>query len=354
MSTTSREVPGALRPMKLAPALAAVSTSTARAAMPLVGGLLERQPTAATCGSVNTTRGEPRVSARGGRPSLPSDPVDADARLVLAHVGEQRAAVDVADRVQPIRAADPHPVVDLEVAAGLDPDRLEPELGGARTPADGDQELVAAQLLAALEAQRDLPASPREAPIALTPVRTSTPPASSPAVTCALANGSSPASTRSSASTRVTLAPRLAHACAISTPTTPPPRISSRPGTSLAVVASRFVHGRASARPSIGGTAAVVPVAITTALARRQAIVADDHGALAVERAAAADQLDPALLEPRDHAAVVEVVDDLVAACEHRRRVELAAGAARATPGTRSTSSSSSPGRSSAFDGMQA
>ena len=79
-------------------------------------------------------------------------------RLVLAHVGEQRAAVDVADRVQPVRAADPHPVVDLEIAVGLD---ARPSPARARPCAaapDRDQQLVAAQLLAALELQRDLPA----------------------------------------------------------------------------------------------------------------------------------------------------------------------------------------------------
>ena len=59
-------------------------------------------------------------------------------------------------------------------------------------------------------------------------------------------------------------------------------------------------------------------------LARRQALVAHDHCALAVERGAAAQELDPAVVEPRDHAAVVEVVDDLVAAGEHELRVELA------------------------------
>ena len=62
-------------------------------------------PTAATCGSVKTTRGEsgppavlvePRVAAE--------DHVGGDAGLVLAHVREQRAAVDVADRVEPVVA----------------------------------------------------------------------------------------------------------------------------------------------------------------------------------------------------------------------------------------------------------
>ena len=54
------------------------------------------------------------------------------------------------------------PVVDLEVAAGLDPGGLEPELGRPRPPADRDQELVAAQLVAVLEPQRHL-AAPRRA-----------------------------------------------------------------------------------------------------------------------------------------------------------------------------------------------
>ena len=91
VSTTSREVPGALRPMKLAPALAEVSTSTARAAIPRSVGLLERP---ADRGDLRLGEHDPRRAlqvARSRSTSLPSDLVDADPRLVLAHVREQRA-----------------------------------------------------------------------------------------------------------------------------------------------------------------------------------------------------------------------------------------------------------------------
>ena len=49
---------------------------------------------------------------------------------------------------------------------------------------------------------------------------------------------------------------------------------------------------------------------------RLELVVADVDAPLAVEDAEAAIELDPAVLEPRQHAAVVEVVDDLVAAVE--------------------------------------
>ena len=63
----------------------------------------------------------------------------------------------------------------------------------------------------------------------------------------------------------VTSAPSPRQAVAISQPTTPPPTISSRPGTSFALVASRGVHGSISRRPGIGGTAASEPVQTATA-----------------------------------------------------------------------------------------
>ena len=61
-STTIREVPGALRPTKLAPALAAVSMSTARTSSPFSSAWATVRPTAATWGSVKMTRGEPALS----------------------------------------------------------------------------------------------------------------------------------------------------------------------------------------------------------------------------------------------------------------------------------------------------
>ena len=147
--------PGALRPTKLAPALAEVSTSTASTGRSRSSAAARVSPTAATCGlGEHHPRRARLVGGRRGRTT--EDVVGADPRLVLAHMGEQRASVDVADRVKPVRAAHAQLIVDLEVAAGVDPGGLEPELGGARPPADRDQKLVTAQLLVAFEPQRHL------------------------------------------------------------------------------------------------------------------------------------------------------------------------------------------------------
>ena len=107
-------------------------------------------------------------------------------------------------------------------------------------------------------------------------------------------------------------------------PNTPPPRITIAPGTSLAVVASRLVHGSASRSPSIGGNAGARAAGEDHRPARLELVVADLDAPLAGQHAEAAVELDPAVVEPRQHRAVVEVVDDLVAAVEHRLHVELA------------------------------
>ena len=71
-------------------------------------------------------------------------------------------------------------------------------------------------------------------------------------------------STWSAPSTSATEPPMRATACAISTPTGPPPSTSSRSGTSFRPVASRLVHTPSSSRsPSIGGITGSEPVAIT-------------------------------------------------------------------------------------------
>jgi hypothetical protein len=75
-------------------------------------------------------------------------------------VGEQRAAVYVADRVEPVRAPDPHAVVDAQVPARLEPDRLEPEVVGGRSPSDRDEQLVGGQALSAFELDEHLPPVP--------------------------------------------------------------------------------------------------------------------------------------------------------------------------------------------------
>ena len=106
-------------------------------------------------------------------------------------------------------------------------------------------------------------------------------------------------------------------------------------GTCLEVVPSRLFQARTESRPSIGGIAAPLPVATTTARVARQRVVADHDPPLAVEPALAAEQLDPVFLQPGQLPRVVEVVDHLVAAVEDRLRVEVAAhrlGDARHAP----------------------
>ena len=129
---------------------------------------------------------------------------------------------------------------------------------------DGDEQLVG---LDASSRRRARARTRRRAPrcVAEAPRRTSTPSSRSDASTCSLANGSSRSISRSPRWISVTFEPSAPQACAISTPTTPPPRIASRGGTALAVVASRFVQGCASRRPGMSGTSAVEPVATTTA-----------------------------------------------------------------------------------------
>ena len=125
---------------------------------------------------------------------------------------------------------------------------------------------------------------------------------------------------RSPRCTTVTREPSDDHACAISTPA-PPPRIARRGGTAVAVVASMFVHGDASARPGTGGIAAALPVAMTTA--PRDDSSSPTTTTSRTGRPVTTDQRDRTLLEPGDHRRVVQVVDDLVAAGEHGGRVQL-------------------------------
>ena len=122
-------------------------------------------------------------------------------------------------------------------------------------------------------------------------------------------------------------------------------------GASFAVVASRFPQGRASFSPGIGGMHRAASRRDHHRLPSDENIVADTHTLLAVEPSLSPHERDAALLEPRQLDRVVEVVDHLVAAREHRceRR-----GCRSACPATRCISAIISPGRSSALDGMHA
>ena len=184
-------------------------------------------------------------------------------------------------------------------------------------------------------------------------VRISTPRSRSDAVSWTQANSSSLGISRRAPSISVTWLPSVWNACDISTPTTPPPRIDHPRGISLAIVASRFVQ--APSIESSPGSAA------SRRLSRRREngafgldlLVADADPPLPDELPAAADQLDLAVLEPRQLGVVVEVVDDLVAPREHRGDVELTRhGLGRA--GDPLDLRERFVGRSRAFDGMHA
>ena len=197
----------------------------------------------------------------------------------------------------------------------------------ARPAADGDQHLVAAQL-AVVGRQHDLAAVPPGGGDAR-PSRTSTPARAATRPTASPAAGSSAGSSRSPRSTRVTCEPSRRQAVAISQPTTPPPRMSSRPGASLALVASRGVHGVDVPQPvdrrDGGRRAGAHRHGVPGGEPRLGAVGGgDDDGALAVEPAGAADQVDAGAVDPLHLAVVVPVRGEAVAPGQRRRDVLLA------------------------------
>jgi len=146
----------------------------------------------------------------------------------------------------------------------------------------------------------------------------------------------------------VTSAHSADHAAAISQPTTPPPTITSRPGTACALVASRLVHGLTSASES--STTAWVPVAITTACR-----ACSDRSPTVTRRS-------PAIRPcPRKRSIFAPVSHSTCESSFHpcakeSRRASTSAGLSRApaTPCTAPASATTSAGRSSALLGMHA
>ncbi len=128
----------------------AVETSTSVASIPASRADASVCPTAATSGSVKMTRGASSPSPCRPR-LLAEDVVGRRARLVLAHVGEERAAVDVADRVEPVvarrRACGRRPRAgrpgSIPTIRGRCPRRW--------SPADRDEQLHRLERLAAVE-----------------------------------------------------------------------------------------------------------------------------------------------------------------------------------------------------------
>ena len=196
------------------------------------------------------------------------------------------------------------------------------------------------------------PPSARTA-VALVPRRTSTPFSRSDCSTSSLANRSSRGIRRSPRSISVTSDPSELYACAISTPTTPPPRIASRPGTSFAVVASRLVHGFASRKPSIGGISGELPVATTTAL-RAMSVSSPARTRRSPSRRPGARTT--ATFRFSSQGTWLESSSPWMISSRRFRTASTSRSPVTAsrTPGMRRTSASSSPGRSSPLDGMHA
>ncbi len=88
------------------------------------------------------------------------------------------------------------------------------------------------------------------------------------------------------------------------------------------MVASRFVHGLMSARPSTGGIAAAASDRQHDALGGPQHLIPHPDRALALQPGVAADERDAAVLEPRQLSRIVQLVDDLVAATQDGGHVE--------------------------------
>lgn len=107
---------------------------------------------------MNTTCGTDAASAHAAR-GLARDGVSDEPPLALPLVRQQRPAVDVAARIQPLAVHGRHAelVVDVQRAFRGDPDRLEPDPLGAGGPSRGDEELVAHELAAVVESERDRP-----------------------------------------------------------------------------------------------------------------------------------------------------------------------------------------------------
>ena len=185
--------------------------------------------------------------------------------------------------------------------------------------------------------------------------RTSTPPSSSASSTWAPANGSSRSISRSPRWTSVTFEPKADHAWAISTPTTPPPRIASRAGTSFAVVASMFVHGRASCRPSMSGISALDPVATITAFRATSSSPSAAPPSTTTRRSPSSRPRPRTSVTPcsSSHGSWPESSRFEITSSRRASTAGTSIGPIE-SPATRSTSRRSSTGRSSAFEGMQA
>src|SRR5664280_1208295 len=125
-----------------------MSHSTVSTSIPAARASAAVCPTDPTAGSVKVTCGKA------------GDHVASDARLVLAHVGQQRAPAQVADGVEPVAACDGQVVVDVEVAvlACGHANGVQAKVVAVRRPPRGHHDLIGRDRRAILERDRHLAA----------------------------------------------------------------------------------------------------------------------------------------------------------------------------------------------------
>ena len=179
-------------------------------------------------------------------------------------------------------AGDPQPVGDAQAAVarvrvrarGVDAVVLEAEVVEGEVAADGEQDACPSTVEPSSRSTTCAPSvagAARARAIARTPVRTVTPSRSRAQRTRRRSVGGPWEQPRSGLDDRHRDAEPRKHLGQLAA-RRPPPRTSRLVGSSRVSVASRFVHGLASARPSIGGTLDVEPTATKTSSASRSCV----------------------------------------------------------------------------------
>ncbi len=172
------------------------------------------------------------VTRRHGCRVEPGDLLGDEDALGEAAVGELEPGDDVADRPQPLDARAAPLVGDDEAALEGDPGLLVPEALGDRPRPTATRRRSAASS-SPPSSRTVTPVSSCCADSNRTPVRTVMPRLRKARSRAAELAGSSAATSRGRASTTVTSEPNERMTEANSTPMTPPPRTTTRPGTSL-------------------------------------------------------------------------------------------------------------------------
>ncbi len=252
---------------------------------------------------------------------LAENRVGGESRLVLPHVRQERAAVDVADRVEPrLVPGNAERLVDRDVLPRLEPDRVEPDVCAPRCAPDRDEDLVGLDRLTVVELDAD-DAVPRDS--AHLGLDADVDPGLAEGRLHLLARErllalDQPVSPMNERHPRTERRPGLRHL----DPDHPASqdeepardllgrrRLDIRPGTGLSETRHRRNRRGAPGRDHDG-------------LSCDENLVADAYPPLPVEPSVAADERHPALVEPWQLGRVVEIVDDLVAPGEHGLHVE--------------------------------